>query len=171
MSAKPETKTNPKKRAEEFITTRRSKYFEAIEVAKIAAETTATPGWQNNYDRQMSGHTRAVKQSIGRITDACDAIQASDTTEDDEKAITKAVKSLVDERAQHAAWMKRTVHPYRATAEKCRGILEGTLRSARQSELDAPLVDRGLEAEVKELTEVWPLAKWDDKSGTVTVGE
>lgn len=154
-----------------FIAPFQHEYSEAISAAREAAQTTATPAWQACYRRNIDDHRKVIKQATAEIEATCEAIEASDTYEEAEKDIAKAVKRLADERVRFGAWRTRAVHGYEATATNCKEIVSRALRMASEDERENPLLNNGLAVEVHKRVEAWPKAEWNEDAGAVVITE
>lgn len=169
MSAAKQPKRDPKEKADLFIAKYQETYSHALDEAREASATTTTAAWQTNYKNQIEAHRKIVGENLRTISSACDTIKHQDTAEDFEKDIRDAVKALAEERIRFSAWKARTVAPFQAAADRCAAILISTNRAAEEAERNSPLIDVGLLAEIRNRTNKWPVAKWNDEVGVVEV--
>lgn len=171
MSAQSKPERNPDEHAEIFIAEYQQKFSIAIDAARAAAQTTGTAAWRENYLTQRKIHRDMIAASIKAIGAEVESVTSGDTTEDAEKGIKDAVKAMADERIRFEAWKARAVRPYKIAAENADDLRSKTVREARRSEGENPLIDRGLGEAVAKLVARWPTVAWDDEAGVVTVNE
>ncbi len=137
--------------------------------AREAAETTATPAWTANYRAQRAAH-EAVESAAIRELEACLAtLKLSGTSEELEKSMKDAVKSLAEERVKFGAWMQRAVESYRRSAVNLGEYLDGIASKARKVERENPLIERDFERDVKLHLGRWMRAHWDEELGQVVL--
>lgn len=158
-------------RAEKFVAEFQEKYSIAISEAREAAQTTQTPAWLDNYRQQRAFHDKIIRDTAKSIENCGKRICDHDTSEDEEKEIKDAVKTMSEERIRYQAWKSRSVYPYQSKAERCVELLTEVNRSARRDEDAMGLTHNGLASAVAELTDKWPKAHWDSEAGTVSVEE
>jgi hypothetical protein len=174
MSAKPkpsDEQDSTEERVDLFIAPFQHEYSEAIADARQAAETTATPAWQNNYKANIDSHRKVIKAAVSEIENLCETIQAGDTFEDAEKDIAKATKRLAEERVRFGSWRSRAVYCYERSAERCQEIVKNVMRSASEEERENPLIQHSLAVKSQERLNAWPRAEWKDDVGAVVIQE
>lgn len=152
-----------------FVADHHGKFKIAIEAAREAEATTATPGWRATYDGNMKRHRQRVKLLAEGIEANAKRVGAYDTDEDTEKSIKDATKGLGEEREAYASWRDRAVSPYELAALNVEHMKEAIIRDADRRESSTGLTAHGLPAEVKAIVGAWPDAAWDNDLGTVTV--
>lgn len=170
IAIKDETKPDTiEQKAERFIAKRREKYFAAVDNAKQAAETTATPAWQSNYREQLRFHRGVISMQSKTLESIAESLKMREPGEDDEKEINDAKKQLTDERIRWQAFLRRTTLPFSDTVQICDELRKSVMTSAHEAERDNPLVDNGLANEVRRIVAEWPKPEWNAESGEVTI--
>lgn len=170
MSKQPNKKDLHEK-AEAFVAEKQMAYSDAITAARAASETTNTPAWLENYAIEMESHQRVINGHCDVIVNSAKFMQITGVDEEQEKAIKTEVKGLSEERIRHDAWHDRTVYPYSSKVDTCKDILKSIAHDARDAEDKNPLVYRGFADAVAEITNTWPKAHWDKKTGIVKIDE
>lgn len=153
--------------AEAFLEPFREKYDTALELCKAAADTTATEGWQANYEAQVHANRQRVQESIAQINSATSAYLTNGASEEGEKAMKDAVKALADERTAYLAWRFRQVEQYARPVRECKAIAEQAVSMARQEASANPLTARGLVEAVTKEVQTWTIPTWNEQNGTV----
>ena len=158
-------------RHRDAVTRFRQDYSDALEVAVVSAEHTATEGWQKLYashheDLRVQRRLAAVK--IRELADELEDAGLTDT-EAKELAEAKKVVELLNERA--AYFENRTVAPVAKPVHQCAAIIETYLSLARREEAEAPLLQSGLEELMRQAISEQPRPTFDADTGVVSIAE
>ncbi len=145
------------------------RYTPLLEEAKRASKLTYEDAWVNLYQEEMKAQRTTAKRigddlaSIGkRIGDGFDG-------EENEKSIGEAKKSLQDLNVQRENFERSTIAPIRKPADDCDTLIDEIVHRAARIEESTPLINKGLEDQVRKAAKSVHRPEWNEKTGQITL--
>lgn len=156
-------------RKKDLVTRFRDEYGEVLAAAKIAAEHTATPGWQKLYgDHRRAGE--AERRRISKIlTSHGQSCELNGLCEDARKTVKDAVKAAETLENDDAVFDRDVVEKVKGCVRRAESLINEYRQRANVAEANAPLVEIGLIGVMNEAISKQPVPVWDDTKGVVTI--
>jgi hypothetical protein len=167
--AQPEPTPSPDNRRRDLVTVMHDRYMQTLDLARQSADLTATEGWQAMYGAFRKSQRDASRSIANELRGYADFIEKGDSSEDTEKAINEAKKSLVLLREERSVFEAKVAWPVKDAVDECRNIITEAMRQAQRDEEAAPMVNIGLLDVMRDRIKSWPKALWDAETGRVTI--
>jgi hypothetical protein len=144
-------------------------YAEALAAAHVSAEHTATEGWQALYREHRRQQREAARRHADSLRAYAEELQMAGSTEAMEKALNETKKALEALREAGAMFDRQTVEPVRKCVDDCDRVVRDAVSAAANEEERTPLINRGIEDEMKAAVARADRAKWDHETGIVRI--
>ncbi len=155
---------------DQLIVDFRNDYEDALRLARIQAEHTATAGWRSIVTGFHESQ-KIARQGVvsGLRATAQTILDASRIGEMTVKAIgsTKATAEAV--RISQEGFDRDTIDPVRVIAQRPAKLINDYRQQAKEREEKSPLVDGGLVATFASVVAELPVVTWDEDTCVVTV--
>jgi hypothetical protein len=144
MSAQPSTSPSTPDPVADFLRPYYDDYLSHLQVAREGAEMTASPGWRHNWEVRQAEDAQARDRYAKILQANADQSRRTPTTEEDEKAVKDAVKTIAEQREMMTSFITGSLGHFATAVSKCAKVIQAAEADAEAEMRHNPLRWSGL---------------------------
>ncbi len=144
-------------------------YDAAFTLARKAAETTATDGWQAMYIAFLEANSFSRNSLGAELEKLAERLKHQPLDVEDRKQLKKLATSAADVCDNADSFDLSTVEPIRGTVQALTRIVADYENAAARDARQVPLIDPYIEQRMAEAIQAKPRAAWNPRVGCVTL--